>query len=456
MRQSIGKGGLHCGLLGSPLRKLSECNCPNQGFNTRSTTKIYGARDADVTPLTVADPAQVWAVRGFYSLYSNQGPMLGLRPLGRWRIRFHIEVLFRKVPAGDDHDFLKVNLVRFRTDIDGNQIKPYDLVKKVGHAGVVLDGIPANVDPTWKIDLTKGPFVFDDYLDIDEESRYCFIGFDALFTENDRSTTGDPDYFLGTSAGIQPYNVTGHGGNGNSDPLNILPGPFFFRPNPWQPPCTPGNWDMPLPPFLQSGAVPVSEGNTGQIMAYLDANYPGWRASRPAWTANFTAQRISLQSLFIWSTSGGANIHFTNKTLTASGAVTYLWNFGDGNTSTAVNPDHAYTASGRYSVTLTATDNSTGVVSVFDQFVDLSLKANFTSAAPRNVVRGGQPVAEVNFTDTSVGFITTWDWNFGDGSAHATTANPIHDYPRGGSFQCTLTVGDGAGNTSSVTKLITT
>ena len=35
----------------------------------------------------------------------------------------------------------------------------------------------------------------------------------------------------------------------------------------------------------------------------------------------------------------------------------YLWNFGDGSTSTAANPTHAYTVVGNYNVTLTVTDN---------------------------------------------------------------------------------------------------
>ncbi|UCH96662.1 MAG: PKD domain-containing protein, partial [Candidatus Aminicenantes bacterium] len=35
----------------------------------------------------------------------------------------------------------------------------------------------------------------------------------------------------------------------------------------------------------------------------------------------------------------------------------FLWDFGDGNTSTAANPDHTYTAGGTYTVTLTVTDN---------------------------------------------------------------------------------------------------
>ncbi|GAB4296311.1 MAG: hypothetical protein Kow0098_19380 [Ignavibacteriaceae bacterium] len=37
--------------------------------------------------------------------------------------------------------------------------------------------------------------------------------------------------------------------------------------------------------------------------------------------------------------------------------VSYLWNFGDGNTSTSANPTHTYLSAGTYPVTLTVTDN---------------------------------------------------------------------------------------------------
>ena len=48
----------------------------------------------------------------------------------------------------------------------------------------------------------------------------------------------------------------------------------------------------------------------------------------------------------------GNLVSFTNQT---SNGVSYVWNFGDGTTSTAVNPTHTYATSGSYNVTLTST-----------------------------------------------------------------------------------------------------
>ncbi|MCL4264667.1 MAG: PKD domain-containing protein [Anaerolineae bacterium] len=64
----------------------------------------------------------------------------------------------------------------------------------------------------------------------------------------------------------------------------------------------------------------------------------------------------------------GETAVFTNTT-TGSGPITFIWDFGDGNTDTAVNPTHVYTAPGTYTVILTATNAfetavTTGIVVV--------------------------------------------------------------------------------------------
>jgi PKD repeat protein len=55
-------------------------------------------------------------------------------------------------------------------------------------------------------------------------------------------------------------------------------------------------------------------------------------------------------------------------TVTGSGPLTYLWDFGDGITSTLEAPTHLYAASGTYEVTLTVT-NSFGSDTYIAEFV---------------------------------------------------------------------------------------
>jgi PKD repeat protein len=72
----------------------------------------------------------------------------------------------------------------------------------------------------------------------------------------------------------------------------------------------------------------------------------------------------------------------------------------------------------------------------------------------------------VCFTDLSYvatppfGYITTWVWNYGDGSSADTvhfpnSPNVCHSYPFGGIFMVTLTVTDNSGNTNSCTSNVT-
>jgi PKD repeat protein len=57
-------------------------------------------------------------------------------------------------------------------------------------------------------------------------------------------------------------------------------------------------------------------------------------------------------------------VYFTGLGSDSDGTITsYLWNFGDGSTSTEQNPSHTYTSVGTYSATFTVTDNNGGTAS---------------------------------------------------------------------------------------------
>jgi hypothetical protein len=55
-----------------------------------------------------------------------------------------------------------------------------------------------------------------------------------------------------------------------------------------------------------------------------------------------------------------ADVLFTGTAVGGIAPYDWLWNFGDGNTSTSQNPTHAYTQSGIYNVTLTVFDTIYG------------------------------------------------------------------------------------------------
>ncbi|MFZ4057669.1 MAG: PKD domain-containing protein [Ferruginibacter sp.] len=58
------------------------------------------------------------------------------------------------------------------------------------------------------------------------------------------------------------------------------------------------------------------------------------------------------------STTCGGSYSFTNTSSATSGIASYLWDFGDGSTSTLASPSKTYLTTGTYYVSLTVTDNN--------------------------------------------------------------------------------------------------
>lgn len=146
-------------------------------------------------------------------------------------------------------------------------------------------------------------------------------------------------------------------------------------------------------------------------------------------------------------TSGPDTLTVQFRDQSGGGPLSWLWDFGDGSTSTLQDPLHTYSGIGLYSVTLTV-GNSGGTRSL--------LKPNYISVASPSVVdfagtpTSGSAPLTVAFTDESSGSPTAWSWAFGDG-ATSTQQNPTHQYASAETYTVSLTVTNGGG-TSSLTK----
>jgi len=127
--------------------------------------------------------------------------------------------------------------------------------------------------------------------------------------------------------------------------------------------------------------------------------------------------------------------------------VSYVWNFGDGNTSTEVAPTHTYMA-GSYAVSLVITTaagcsapaNNTGQV-----IVHPSPHAEF-SASPWQTAFD-QP--SIDFSNSSTGGVTSNAWTFGDGGTSGS-ANPNHTFTDIGVFNVQLVVSNSFGCMDSI------
>ncbi|MDN3669513.1 PKD domain-containing protein [Echinicola jeungdonensis] len=136
------------------------------------------------------------------------------------------------------------------------------------------------------------------------------------------------------------------------------------------------------------------------------------------------------------------DVAFTN---TSENAVSFTWNFGDGNTSTEENPSHTYAEAGTYTVVLTATaQGGTEVETSKEVTVVPPPAADYTF---------DDEGLTVNFTNASEN-VVTYSWDFGDGNT-STEENPTHTYAEEGTYTVTLTATSEDGTEVVTSKEVT-
>jgi PKD repeat protein len=144
-------------------------------------------------------------------------------------------------------------------------------------------------------------------------------------------------------------------------------------------------------------------------------------------------------------------VQFTD--LSTGGATSWLWDFGDGGTSTAQNPAHTYVTSGTYTVALTATGLGGPNTITKPNYISTSPTPPPVADFSADNTAGTAPLG-VQFTDLSTGVISTWSWDFGDGGT-STEQDPSHNYATSGTYTVSLTVtGPGGDNTIAKTNYI--
>lgn len=140
---------------------------------------------------------------------------------------------------------------------------------------------------------------------------------------------------------------------------------------------------------------------------------------------------------------------FTNSSTVSTGMNSYVWDFGDGNTSTLINPIHRYAAAGTYNVRLYATTNYGYVDSTSFQVTTFELPTasfEFVNACE------GTPVQFLDRSTLPSGNVT-YNWLFGDNTI-GSGANTNHLYNTPGIYMARLIV-DVNGCKDEVTKYVT-
>jgi gliding motility-associated-like protein len=146
--------------------------------------------------------------------------------------------------------------------------------------------------------------------------------------------------------------------------------------------------------------------------------------------------------------------HLTTSYFDASPpAISWLWDFGDGTTSTLQNPTHILPNDGNTSTQLIIT-NSNGCKDtvVKNVFVNTLPSASFSAT-------DGCITSAVNFTYTGTngtGVVNAYGWDFGDVSGAGSGAPIAHTYPIFGPYNVTLFILDNLGCGDTITQPIIT
>lgn len=150
-------------------------------------------------------------------------------------------------------------------------------------------------------------------------------------------------------------------------------------------------------------------------------------------------------------------ISFTDASIEEDAAAIdgWAWDFGDGvSTSTLQNPTHTYTEYGVYTVRLTVSDSALGISDTTTHTITITSTPTPTVTASFDTegIRVGHAPLTVKFRDLSGGPVSTWAWDFGDGST-SSAQNPVHIYTVAGLYDVSLTVTDGGAATDSLTEV---
>lgn len=163
-----------------------------------------------------------------------------------------------------------------------------------------------------------------------------------------------------------------------------------------------------------------------------------------------TARPVPLDANFTATPPSGPvplTVQFTDR---STGAMVWLWNFGDGSRESMLpDPSHTFQVSDTYKVVLKA-GNQLGETDIHEQEIIVSSSEQVTAAFIATPTSGPVPLT-VQFMDQSTGNVISWLWDFGDGTVDSTR-NPVHTYRERGIYPVTLTVSSAGKSTDTKQK----
>jgi len=167
-------------------------------------------------------------------------------------------------------------------------------------------------------------------------------------------------------------------------------------------------------PYTTPGFFSITNSSYGTSRYYYFYNWQFEQSCNSAFVPVFCSINEAPVTGFSSSVAGNT-VTFTN---TSTGGGTYLWNFGDGNTSTLENPTHTYASPGTYTVTLTQTnscssDYYTSEVGLIDAVEEVSVPVTLFPNPAQDVitVTCSEDILRVEILDTRGALVFGGDFN---------------------------------------------
>ena len=175
--------------------------------------------------------------------------------------------------------------------------------------------------------------------------------------------------------------------------------------------------------FVATGAAIFSPSANGQL------------------AANFTADK----------TQGCSPLLVRFSDLTTGTPTTWLWDLGNGITSTQQNPTSFYFNPGVYNIKLVARKPGVADSIIKSQFITVYSSPNISFFASDTIGCVPFTIQYNNLSTAGSGTISSWQWDLGDGMI-SNQQNPQHTYTLEGNFSITLKATNSFGCVKTINK----
>ncbi len=215
-------------------------------------------------------------------------------------------------------------------------------------------------------------------------------------------------------------------------------------------------FDNPMCPNYDGQNPPPCTYNPGDYTAYLRVTDAAGCVKTYGRAFTIGADNVNAAFGHTAPVCGNDTTYFNNVSTSPNGIASAFWDFGDGTTSTELNPKHVFPGTGTYFVRLLVTDSNGCTdprarnvnVVMGDVVPDFSITYLSTAVCPPIPVR---------FDNTSLGSVDSVQWfiESQSGILMPTGDSAFHNYNQSGSWDITMVVMDARGCTDTLTRVDT-